>query len=94
MFLDYKKINIVVVWYGTFAKNVKAHDCVKSKHSFLIAHNLHFIISDALHFAHVNNMAIQVVKGIDHFPENKVKLEGNIDIWWIMNILCYITTNE
>ncbi|KAM9322821.1 solute carrier family 12 member 7-like isoform 1-T1 [Pholidichthys leucotaenia] len=31
------------------------------------------------------NQALLVAKNIDHFPENHERLEGNIDVWWIVH---------
>ena len=45
------------------------------------------LFSDTLHYAQTADLAVQVVKGIQHFPLNTDRLEGTIDIWWIMNIL-------
>ncbi|KAK7115111.1 hypothetical protein V1264_001045 [Littorina saxatilis] len=42
---------------------------------------------NSLHYAQTANMAVQVVKGVQKFPSNSERLEGTIDIWWIMNIL-------
>ena len=49
-------------------------------------HLLSFFL-DTLHYSQAANLAIQVVKGIENFPQNNDRLEGTIDIWWIMNIL-------
>ncbi|KAL8569207.1 hypothetical protein ACOMHN_051887 [Nucella lapillus] len=42
---------------------------------------------DTLHYSQTANMAMQVVKGVCRFPDNTDRLEGTIDIWWIMHIL-------
>lgn len=32
--------------------------------------------------------ALIVTKGINWFPSNEDKCRGNIDIWWVVRILC------
>ena len=45
--------------------------------------------SDALRNAGAGQLAVCIPKGINNFPENSEKMEGTIDIWWIVRILYY-----
>ncbi|XP_076470476.1 solute carrier family 12 member 4-like [Babylonia areolata] len=43
------------------------------------------VFMNTLHYGQASNMALQVVKGATVFPDNSARLEGTIDIWWIMH---------
>ena len=38
--------------------------------------------------------ALIVTKGINWFPSNEEKCRGNIDIWWVVRILCNHENNQ
>ena len=54
-------------------------------------------VPDAVHRVTAAEMALLVPKGIFLFPDNKERLQGTIDVWWIMRILtetCRINMNN
>lgn len=44
-------------------------------------------VVDALRNAAAGLLAVVIPKGIDTFPENTDRMQGTIDIWWIVRIL-------
>ena len=44
-------------------------------------------ITDVLRSVQTSQLAALIPKNIDQFPENKEKMSGTIDVWWIVRIL-------
>jgi len=49
------------------------------------------IVAEAVKVANDKQLAVMIAKGIDRYPDNGDRVAGNIDIWWIVRILVYVS---
>ena len=46
------------------------------------------LVTETVRVVMATEKALIVTKGINWFPSNEEKCRGNIDIWWVVRILC------
>lgn len=72
-------------------------DAWRKKHSWktfignwcaLIRFSKDEFVTETVRVVTATEKALIVSKGINWFPNNEEKCRGNIDIWWVVRILC------
>jgi potassium/chloride transporter 4/5/6 len=51
------------------------------------------MFSETIRVTSSNQLALLVTKGVDMFPDNTERIQGTIDVWWIVRIL-YISSGR